>query len=85
MSKYLITVLLISLLACNMPSKDASDKMVIAHRGASGYIPEHTMESKAMAHAMDSDYIEQDLVLSKDDVPVVIHDIYLGEVTNVAV
>jgi len=67
-----------------MPSKDASDKMVIAHRGASGYIPEHTMESKAMAHAMDSDYIEQDLVLSKDDVPVVIHDIYLGEVTNVA-
>lgn len=68
-----------------MPSKDASDKMVIAHRGASGYIPEHTMESKAMAHAMDSDYIEQDLVLSKDDVPVVIHDIYLGEVTNVAV
>ena len=34
---------------------------------------------------MALDYIEQDLVLSKDDVPVVIHDIYLGEVTNVAV
>ena len=67
-----------------MPSKDASDKIVIAHRGASGYVPEHTMESKAMAHAMNPDYIEQDLVLSKDDVPIVIHDIYLGEVTNVA-
>ena len=67
-----------------MPSKKYSEKIVIAHRGASGYIPEHTMESKAMAHAMDADYIEQDLVLSKDDVLIVIHDIYLGEVTNVA-
>ena len=67
-----------------MPLIDASDKIVIAHRGASGYVPEHTMESKAMAHAMNADYIEQDLVLSKDDVPIVIHDIYLEEVTNVA-
>ena len=67
-----------------MPLNDASDKIVIAHRGASGYIPEHTMESKVMAHAMNADYIEQDLVLSKDDVPIVIHDIYLGDVTNVA-
>ena len=68
-----------------MPLKEASDKIVIAHRGASGYVPEHTMESKAMAHAMNSDYIEQDLVLSKDNVPIVIHDIHLEEVTNVAV
>ena len=45
---------------------------------------EHTMEAKAMAYAMHPDYIEQDLVLSKDDVPIVIHDIYLGDVTNVA-
>ncbi len=58
-------------------------KIVIAHRGASGYLPEHTMEAKAMAYAMNSDYIEQDLVLSKDNVPVVIHDIYLDDVTNV--
>jgi glycerophosphoryl diester phosphodiesterase len=59
-------------------------KVVVAHRGASGYLPEHTMEAKAMAYAMNPDYIEQDLVLSKDDVPVVIHDIYLGDVTDVA-
>lgn len=58
-------------------------KVVVAHRGASGYLPEHTMEAKAMAYAMHPDYIEQDLVLSKDDVPVVIHDIYLDDVTNV--
>ena len=59
-------------------------KIVIAHRGASGYLPEHTMESKIMAHGMGVDFIEQDLVLSKDNVPIVIHDIYLNNVTNVA-
>lgn len=59
-------------------------KIVIAHRGASGYLPEHTMEAKAMAYAMDVDFIEQDLVLSKDNIPVVIHDIYLDDVTDVA-
>lgn len=57
--------------------------MVIAHRGASGYLPEHTMEAKAMAYAMDPDYIEQDVVLSKDNVPIVIHDILLNDVTDV--
>ena len=61
-----------------------TQKIIIAHRGASGYVPEHTSEAKAMAHAMNADYIEQDLVLSKDDVPIVIHDIYLDEVTNVS-
>ncbi len=59
-------------------------KIVIAHRGASAYLPEHTIEAKAMAHAMNVDFIEQDLVLSKDDVPIVIHDIYLDDVTDVA-
>jgi len=58
-------------------------KIVIAHRGASGYLPEHTIEAKAMAYAMNPDFIEQDLVLSKDDVPIVIHDIYLDDVTDV--
>ncbi|MCA0932806.1 glycerophosphodiester phosphodiesterase [Lutimonas saemankumensis] len=66
-----------------MPKDQFAEKIVIAHRGASGYLPEHTMESKAMAFAMNPDYIEQDIVLSKDDVPIVIHDIFLEEVTNV--
>ena len=51
--------------------------IVIAHRGASGYLPEHTLAAKAMAHAMGADFIEQDVVLSKDGVPVVLHDVYL--------
>jgi glycerophosphoryl diester phosphodiesterase len=61
-----------------------SKKIVIAHRGASGYLPEHTLAAKAMAYAMNADFIEQDLVLSKDDIPMVIHDIYLDDVTDVA-
>ena len=61
----------------------AKDTLVIAHRGASGYIPEHTIAAKAMAHAMGVDYIEQDVVMTKDDELVVLHDHYLDRVTNV--
>ena len=59
-------------------------KVVIAHRGASGYLPEHTLPAKAMAYAMGADYLEQDIVLSRDNVPIVIHDIHLEMVTDVA-
>ncbi|HPA17125.1 MAG TPA: glycerophosphodiester phosphodiesterase [Verrucomicrobiae bacterium] len=59
-------------------------KIVIAHRGASGYLPEHTLAAKAMAHAMGADYIEQDVVLSQDDIPVVLHDTQIDTVTDVA-
>jgi glycerophosphoryl diester phosphodiesterase len=59
-------------------------KIVVAHRGASGYLPEHTLPAIAMAHARGADYLEQDLVLSKDGVPVVLHDIHLDTVTDVA-
>ena len=61
-----------------------SRPLVIAHRGASGYLPEHTLAAKAMAHGQGADYIEQDLVLSKDDVPVVLHDVHIDTVTDVA-
>jgi len=57
---------------------------VIAHRGASGYLPEHTLEGAAMAHAMGADYIEQDVVLTSDDALIVLHDLYLDAVTDVA-
>jgi glycerophosphoryl diester phosphodiesterase len=58
--------------------------LVIAHRGASGYLPEHTLAAKALAVGLGADYLEQDLVLSKDGVPVVLHDIHLDTVTDVA-
>jgi glycerophosphoryl diester phosphodiesterase len=60
------------------------ETVVIAHRGASGYLPEHTLPAKALAYGMRADYIEQDVVLSKDGVPVVLHDIHLDTTTDVA-
>lgn len=58
--------------------------VVIAHRGASGYLPEHTFPAKAMAYEMGADYLEQDVVATRDDELVVLHDIHLDRVTNVA-
>ena len=58
--------------------------IVIAHRGASGYLPEHTLVAKAYAHAAGADYLEQDVVLTRDNVPVVFHDLVLEEVTDAA-
>ena len=72
-----------------MPSQ-SSDRIsanykpvICAHRGASGYLPEHTLVAKAMAYAMQPDYIEQDVVMTKDDVPVILHDHTLETTTDV--
>lgn len=57
--------------------------IVIAHRGASGYLPEHTLPAYAFAYAQGADYIEPDLVLTKDKIFVCMHDIDLASTTNV--
>ena len=67
-----------------VPFQSAADKIVIAHRGASGYLPEHTLEAKAMAYGMGSHYIEQDVVMTKDDQLIVLHDITLDRTTDVS-
>ncbi len=78
-----ILVLLLSLLAADLEAQ--SDRpLVIAHRGASGYLPEHTLEGYALAIRMGADYIEPDLVLSKDGVLIARHDHYLSTSTDVA-
>ncbi|MEN8119479.1 MAG: glycerophosphodiester phosphodiesterase [Bacteroidota bacterium] len=89
MKQVLVLLFLIFSISCNTNNSDnlltkENSKIIIAHRGASGYLPEHTLEAKAMAYAMGADYLEQDLVLSKDNIPVVIHDIHLETVTDVA-
>jgi glycerophosphoryl diester phosphodiesterase len=58
--------------------------LIIAHRGASGYLPEHTLEAKALAYGQGADYLEQDVVATRDAVPVVLHDHYLDDVSDVA-
>lgn len=57
---------------------------IAAHRGASGYIPEHTLPAKSMAYAMGVDYIEQDVVMSKDGKLLVMHDVVIDTTTDVA-
>lgn len=57
---------------------------VAAHRGASGYLPEHTLPAKTMAYAMNPDYIEQDVIMTKDGVLMVMHDPQLDTTTDVA-
>jgi len=58
--------------------------LIIAHRGASGYLPEHTLAAKALAYGQGADYLEQDVVLSKDGVPVIFHDTQIDTTTDVA-
>ena len=60
------------------------DVVVIAHRGACGYLPEHTLEAKAYAHALGAHFIEQDVVATRDNELVVLHDIHLDRVTDVS-
>lgn len=57
--------------------------IIIAHRGASGYLPEHSLAAKALAHTMGADFLEQDVVLTKDGIALVLHDIYLETTTDV--
>ena len=71
------------ILLSTMAANAMAQKIVIAHRGASGYLPEHTLEAKAMAFAMGADYIEQDVVMTKDDKLIVLHDITLDRTTDV--
>jgi glycerophosphoryl diester phosphodiesterase len=63
---------------------DGKPPLVIAHRGASGYRPEHTLEAYALAIDQGADVVEPDLVFTKDGVLVARHDRYLSTTTDVA-
>ncbi|MDA8444183.1 glycerophosphodiester phosphodiesterase family protein [Paracidovorax valerianellae] len=75
----------LSLTACG-GNDDAppAQPQVIAHRGASGYLPEHTLAGYELAIRMGADYIEPDLQITKDGALVAIHDDTLNRTTNVA-
>jgi glycerophosphoryl diester phosphodiesterase len=57
--------------------------LVIAHRGASGYLPEHTLEGYALAIELGADYVEPDLVATQDGVLIARHEPMLGSTTDV--
>lgn len=65
-------------------TQNSSRPIIIAHRGASGYLPEHTLESYTLAIQQGADFIEPDLVMTKDGQLVVRHDNVLDLTTDVA-
>ncbi|AGZ43748.1 putative glycerophosphoryl diester phosphodiesterase [Actinoplanes friuliensis DSM 7358] len=60
------------------------DSLVVGHRGASGYRPEHTLASYELAARMGADFMEPDLVSTKDHVLVARHEPEIGGTTDVA-
>ena len=61
-----------------------ADPIVIGHRGASGYRPEHTLASYELAARMGADYVEPDLVSTRDHALVARHEPDITATTNVA-
>ncbi|MFI4855341.1 MAG: glycerophosphodiester phosphodiesterase family protein [Phycisphaerales bacterium JB065] len=69
-------------LEASKPETQSTDFIIVAHRGASGYLPEHTLAAYAMAYAMGADMIEPDVVLTRDNIPICLHDLTLNATTN---
>ena len=55
---------------------------IIAHRGASKYVPENTLEAFQKAHELGCQFIECDIALTKDLIPILMHDDTLNRTTN---
>lgn len=70
--------------AASVTSLTGEPPIIIAHRGASGERPEHTLAAYELAIEQGADYIEPDLVLTKDGVLVARHENEISETTNVA-
>ena len=66
------------------PAQEPPRPIVIAHRGASGYLPEHTLAAYELAVAQGADVIEPDLVATKDRVLIVRHEVDITDTTDVA-
>jgi glycerophosphoryl diester phosphodiesterase len=81
----LCAALALALLAVNASARErAASPLVIGHRGASGYLPEHTLEAYALAIEIGADYVEPDLVVTKDGHLIARHEPNLVGTTDVA-
>ena len=72
------------LLACMSVARGGERPIVIAHRGASGERPEHTLEAYRVAIEHGADFVEPDLVATKDGVLVCRHENEISGTTDVA-
>lgn len=66
------------------PTLDGKPALIVAHRGASGTLPEHTLEAYKLAIEQGADFIEPDLVATKDGVLVARHEPMLSGTTDVS-
>jgi glycerophosphoryl diester phosphodiesterase len=66
-----------------LTSAQSGKKILVAHRGASSYAPEHTIEAYRLAIEQRADYVEQDLQVTKDGMLVCLHDLTLERTTNI--
>jgi glycerophosphoryl diester phosphodiesterase len=66
------------------PTLDGKKPLIVGHRGASGHRPEHTLESYKLAIEQGADFIEPDLVATKDGVLVARHEPMLSGTTDVS-
>jgi glycerophosphoryl diester phosphodiesterase len=79
------TMLLLMIASAAAISLDARSRpLIIGHRGASGYRPEHTLEAYRLAVEMGADFIEPDLVSTRDGVLIARHENEIGGTTDVA-
>src|SRR5210317_414611 len=67
-----------------LPTLDGQEPLVIAHRGAAGYLPEHTLEAYRRAIDLGADVIEPDLISTRDGVLIASHYPNLAVNTDVA-
>jgi glycerophosphoryl diester phosphodiesterase len=67
-----------------MRKRNKTKPIIIAHRGASGYCPEHTLAAYKLAINMGADFIEPDLVMTKDGVLIARHENEISATTDVA-
>ena len=77
----IVPILLVAALAVH--AQPASRKTLIAHRGASGYAPEHTVASYKLAMEQKADFVEPDLGVTKDNVLICLHDDTLERTTDI--
>ncbi len=88
------SIFAVTLAACNNDNANNNDNIVVTpqpkkalvygHRGAAGYLPDHTLEGYKKGIELGADFVEPDLVMTKDGVLVCRHEPNIGGTTNVA-